>query len=735
MPDGKIVFSTKIDNTQVDKDLKRLERKIRQAEGSISKNENAKLPLVNQANELGAKLDAAKASAEMLRQEMEAINSAMAPGSAPDDYAVAVANLPQVQEALKAQEKEVATLQKQWDSINNKIDAYDVKIKTARDSIAANTAQANVLSTKMTSSGSKMSAAFASARAAATRFEQRIISLGKRILVFSVIAAAFRAIKSYMDKALKTNEEYTKQLAQLKATLVTAFQPIYEFILPGLLAVMKVLTSIVMVVANVLSALGGKTLAQSAENAKALNEEADAIDAVGGAAKDAGKSLANFDEINTLSSGNSGGGSGSGAAASGYDFGEFDTAQYKAKIDELTVYLSGALLAIGAILTFSGANVPLGIALMAVGAMGMVAVVKENWGKMSNELKGAIAQVMFVLGSAALAIGSVLTFSGANLPLGIALMAIGAASLAGAAALNWNAVKTMLQGPVGAVVAIISGALLGLGAVLAFSGANLPLGIALMVLGAAGLATTATLNWDAIVSALRGPVGTVVAIISGVLLVIGAILAFSGANIPLGIALMAAGAAGMVTVTAINWNAVLDKLKGAWDSIKSWFRDNVAPKLTLSYWQEQWANVSAGLKESFKNGINGAITLFNQFISWINSKMRFSWSDKYILGRKIISAGSMQLFTIPQIPYLAQGAVLPANKPFLAMVGDQKNGTNVEAPLATIQEALANVLAAQGTGDIRITFTGDLAQLGRVLKPVIDKENSRVGGSLAKGVT
>jgi hypothetical protein len=70
----------------------------------------------------------------------------------------------------------------------------------------------------------------------------------------------------------------------------------------------------------------------------------------------------------------------------------------------------------------------------------------------------------------------------------------------------------------------------------------------------------------------------------------------------------------------------------------------------------------------------------------------------------------------------------------MAMVGDQKNGTNIEAPLATIQEALANVLAAQGTRDINITFTGDLAQLARVLKPVIDRENSRVGGSLVKGV-
>ena len=49
----------------------------------------------------------------------------------------------------------------------------------------------------------------------------------------------------------------------------------------------------------------------------------------------------------------------------------------------------------------------------------------------------------------------------------------------------------------------------------------------------------------------------------------------------------------------------------------------------------------------------------------------------------------------PRIPLLAKGAVLPANRPFLAMVGDQRQGTNVEAPLATIQEAVALVMGDQ----------------------------------------
>ena len=49
------------------------------------------------------------------------------------------------------------------------------------------------------------------------------------------------------------------------------------------------------------------------------------------------------------------------------------------------------------------------------------------------------------------------------------------------------------------------------------------------------------------------------------------------------------------------------------------------------------------------------------------------------------------------IPRLAQGAVIPPNKEFLAMLGDQSSGTNIEAPLDTIKQALAEVLAEVGS--------------------------------------
>lgn len=85
------------------------------------------------------------------------------------------------------------------------------------------------------------------------------------------------------------------------------------------------------------------------------------------------------------------------------------------------------------------------------------------------------------------------------------------------------------------------------------------------------------------------------------------------------------------------------------------------------------------------------------------------------------------------IPYLATGAVIPPNAPFMAVLGDQKNGTNIEAPLETIKQAVAEVVSNM-RGNTVIRFEGDLAQLGRILQPVIEEENNRIGRSLSEEV-
>lgn len=129
-----------------------------------------------------------------------------------------------------------------------------------------------------------------------------------------------------------------------------------------------------------------------------------------------------------------------------------------------------------------------------------------------------------------------------------------------------------------------------------------------------------------------------------------------------------------------------------------------------------------------------AIELCNRFIRWLNEKMTLRWDSFSIGGKQIIEPGSFQLLNVPEIPALAKGAVLPANKPFLAMVGDQRNGTNVEAPLETIKQALAEVISEKGMDiDVNVLFSGELAQLARILLPVIEVEKKRRGRSLAGG--
>ena len=97
----------------------------------------------------------------------------------------------------------------------------------------------------------------------------------------------------------------------------------------------------------------------------------------------------------------------------------------------------------------------------------------------------------------------------------------------------------------------------------------------------------------------------------------------------------------------------------------------------------------------FINGmISGLVSGINTIINAVN-KIQFAVPD-WVPGIGGQTLGfNLKTVSAPQIPYLAKGAVLPANRPFLAMVGDQSHGTNVEAPLATIQEAVALVMNDQ----------------------------------------
>lgn len=227
---------------------------------------------------------------------------------------------------------------------------------------------------------------------------------------------------------------------------------------------------------------------------------------------------------------------------------------------EITTIVSGFMLAVGAILVVTGVNIPLGVGLMAAGAVGLAATVGLNWTAMSSELASTLALITGVVGGFLLALGAIMAFSGANLPLGIALMALGGVSLVSAAVINWHNSDRHLTDALTTLTGVLAGASLAVGAMLAFTGVATGLGIALMAVGAITLVSAAALNWNSIPDALASPLSRVGLLVSGATLALGAILAFSGC-MPLGIALMAIGATSLVSVMALNWNGLSDEIQ------------------------------------------------------------------------------------------------------------------------------------------------------------------------------
>lgn len=731
--DGSIVINTEIDNKNAQKELNRLNRRIQSLEGQLRSKTSGRLPLEENLNAVNARLEEAKKNLAYLQDEQYFINEAMKPGSSAEDYIAASANKDEVERNLKEQESKVEAIRKEWDKANQKLEAYDRQIADANLKLEEAKAQAGGLQKQMamavpagdsvSGSASKMGAAMERAKKSAEGFATRLKGVVTSALVFTVVSQGLAKFREWMGRVIQTNDEASAAMARLRGSLLTLAQPLVNVLIPAFTTLVNVLTRIVSIAAQIVSSLFGTTVEQSAEAAENLYNESNAIEDVSGAAKKAGKSLAGFDEINQLSGDQPSGGAGGGVSAGG------TAPDFTGPInDSLTgiveLFTGAALLALGAILTFSGAHILLGIGLMVLGALAIWDAVSTNWNEIAAMLQGPLGILVGILSAAALVIGAILCFSGANIGLGIGLMAFGAIGLATIASVNWDTIVAFVQENIDTIAVIVGAALLVLGAILTFSGGGLALGIGLLAAGAAVLATEAAVNWDTIENALKGPIGTVVAIVSGALLALGAILCFSGAGIPLGIALMAAGAIGLVTTASVNWNTIVEKIKevlgqitnavttawnwlddsthgflsdifGAFDEIFGGLIDFIAGVFSGD-WERAWEGVKSifqgiwdGLIAIAKAPINaiiglinGAIDAINWIIDGINS-ISFDMPD-WLGGAHI----GFSIGKIGKIPYLAQGAVIPPNREFLAVLGDQRRGNNIEAPEGLLRQLI-----------------------------------------------
>lgn len=457
----------------------------------------------------------------------------------------------------------------------------------------------------------------------ARRFNSRLREIVSGALVFNLLSAGLREMTSYFGSALKANTEFSASFAQLKGALLTAFQPIYEVVLPALLYLMRVLTALVQVAGSFFAAITGRNTAQMAKNAKDLNKQAGAISAVGDAAEEASKQLAGFDEINRLESTSAAAAGGGGGGGAGDIMPNFEPM-------EITKDLERILALVGAI----------GAGLLA-------------WRLAS----------MFT--------DSLSTAAGLGIAVGSALLYAYNWADAFANGINWKNLSGLLLSAAGVVA--------GLAIAFGTTGAAVGLlitGIGLVVLSLREWITTGELTNEACA-----------ALVIGIMAIGAAISLFTGNWIPL----LVAGVASMVVLIAKNWDAIVDGARDMLEKIQAYFSETFAD----------------GFIHGLATMIEDAVTLlWNMFVEFVNGVIE-NWNDIWANITSYQTTGTVPSSTgysvgprsvTPEVPHLAKGAVIPPNQKFMAVLGDQTHGNNLEAP----ESLLRQIVREESGGDDRL---------------------------------
>ena len=474
-------------------------------------------------------------------------------------------------------------------------------------------------------------------------FSTMIIRLGlkKVISAFSDSwTAAYNFSKSMNGEFASSVDKASTLLSKATTSIVSAFSPALTAIIPVITSVVSMIEYLCSAISWLFSLLGGVSDLFGAST-DSINNYSNAASGGSSANKEL---LASFDELNVITSASGGGGSSGGSS---YVSGLTDS--ITGELDALTFYIGESLLAVGLILACTG-HVAIGVALMAVGAAGIAKTIITDWNNLSDDVKKQIAVITAAVGVATLALGAILAFSGANIPLGIGLMAIGAINLAAATYISWNGgVSSEVVDQIAKIELYASGAFIALGLILALSGVSTGLGITLIAAGAVGLVAAATVSWGGGVSdEVKSQIKTITAIAGGALLAIGAILTFSGANVPLGIGMLAAGGVSLVAAISPNWGSMKGKIESvfngirdylilawnnisnavttAWNAVKKWWEDSGLVETVRGVWsavQTHLTTVWNSVKETATRTWESIQVWWNS--SSIGEKFRTAW--------------------------------------------------------------------------------------------------------------
>lgn len=331
--------------------------------------------------------------------------------------------------------------------------------------------------------------------------------------------------------------------------------------------------------------------------------------------------------------------------------------------------------------------------------------------------------------------------------------------LVNAAITAWNAVAAIATG----ATAALETAAFGLGA--AIGAVNVPL---VLITAAIGLLITGGVllvkNWDEIKAGAATIWGAISTFFSTTLEAIGGFFSDIWGRIQTTVGgiwdALSTKASAVWTPISTFFSGLLAGIEGfftttwanvqtAWQNVSTWFTTNVTAPVEKVFEDFKkntktiWDNIGLGIKGTMNTIIGGVEKFVNGTISGINWLIN-GLNDIIDLGGDVAAAlgfgGFPHIPTIGAVslPRLAQGAVIPPNREFAAILGDQKSGVNIETPLATMLDAFRQAIAEMGglggAGEIVINVISELdgREVARNQVRYLPNEQRRIGKSVIK---
>lgn len=540
---GDLVFDTTINSGQFDAGLAKLENNAKKAANNVDKAAQKVATLRQQLEEL-------QAVAENEKKTRSTGTVSQETGDA----------IQKTTQQMKDAQLQLQGLQADQAKANDAIGAYMQKQQSA----AAST--------------SKVSEQMG-------KFAKRIATIAKKVFIFTMIAKALRAMRSVLLNTINADKQMSASLAQIRGNLLTAFAPIYSFVLPAIRTLLSWLAKLTAVISPVFGAIFGQTASQAQANAKALYQQANATSAAGDAAEKAKRQLSGLDEMNRWESNDSSGGGGGGGGSAAPDF----SGVSQVKLPD---------------------NVQAGLAKIGEALRSIIESLKRIWDSpvvqfiVKTVLYVAMQRIAWILSSVGLVLEGIADILDGNV---------------------WEGIKKVGRG----LLDLMN-----------------PIG---------GLQDDFKSLWEKVAS--------------------GAVAAWYG-------------------------------IKSAFKSVPEWFQSKFSDawqkvKDVFSTGGRIWQGIKEGIESTFRAVVNAIIRGMNTIIAVpfnkINSMLNTIRNAHFLGISPFQNMWGVNPLPVPQIPMLARGAVIPANRQFLAVLGDQRNGNNLEAPESLLRQIVREEAGGAGS--------------------------------------